>query len=48
MLLDGKLYKLVDSLDSLGVPSLKHVRKLVVSKAHTFAPGEPLSGEVCI
>ncbi len=46
--LDGKLYKLVDSLDSLGVPSLKNVKKLVVSKAHTFAPGEPLSGEVTI
>ncbi len=48
VLLDGKLYKLVDSLDSLGVPSLKHVRKLVVTAPHTFAPGEPLSGEVCI
>lgn len=46
--LDSKLYKLVDSLDSLGVPSLKNVKKLVVSKAHTFAPGEPLSGEVTI
>ena len=48
VLLDGKLYKLVDSLDSLGVPSLKHVSKLVVTKSHTFAPGEPLSGEVQI
>lgn len=48
VLLDGKLYKLVESLDALGVPSLKHVSKLVVSKPHTFAPGEPLSGEVCI
>ena len=46
--LDSKLYKLVDSLDSLGVPSLKNVKKLVVSKAHTFAPGEALSGEVTI
>lgn len=46
--LDSKLYKLVDSLDSLGVPSLKNVKKLVVSKVHTFAPGEPLVGEVTI
>lgn len=46
--LDSKLYKLVDSLDSLGVPSLKNVKKLVVSRAHTFAPGEPLVGEVTI
>lgn len=46
--LDSKLYKLVDSLDSLGVPSLKNVKKLVVSKVHTFAPGEALSGEVTI
>lgn len=48
VLLDGKLYKLVDSLDALGVPSLKNVSKLVVTKAHTFAPGEALSGEVQI
>lgn len=48
VLLDGKLYKLVESLDALGVPSLKHVSKLVVSKPHAFAPGAPLSGEVCI
>lgn len=48
VLLDGKLYKLVESLDALGVPSLKHVSKLVVTQPHTFAPGEPLSGEVCI
>ena len=48
VLLDGKLYKLVESLDALGVPSLKHVSKLVVSKPHAYAPGEPLSGEVCI
>ena len=44
----GKLYKLVDSLDALGVPSLKNVSKLVVTKAHTFAPGEALNGEVVI
>ena len=48
VLLDGKLYKLVESLETLGVPSLKNVSKLVVSKAHTFAPGEALSGEVVI
>lgn len=48
VLLDGKIYKLVESLDSLGVSSLKHVSKLVVTSPHTFAPGEPLSGEVCI
>ena len=48
VLLDGKLYKLVESLDALGVPSLKNVSKLVVTKAHTFAPGEALSGEVLI
>ncbi len=48
VLLEGKLYKLVDSLDALGVPSLKHVSKLVVTKVHRFAPGEPLCGEVQI
>lgn len=48
VLLDSKLYKLVDSLDALGVPSLKNVSKLVVTKPHTFAPGEALSGEVLI
>ncbi len=46
--LDSKLYKLVDSLDSLGVPSLKNVRKLTVTGSHTFAPGESLSGEVTV
>lgn len=46
--LDGKLYKLVDSLDALGVPSLKHVSKLTVTGAHHFADGEPLSGEVTV
>jgi UDP-N-acetylglucosamine pyrophosphorylase len=48
VLLEGKLYKLVESLETLGVPSLKHVSKLVVTKPHTFAPGESLSGEVVI
>ena len=48
VLLDGKLYKLVESLDALGVPSLKHVSKLVVTKPHSFTPGEALSGEVLI
>ncbi len=46
--LDGKLYKLVDSLESLGVPSLRHVTKLTVKVPHRFAEGEALSGEVCI
>lgn len=46
--LDSKLYKLVDSLDSLGVPSLKHVTKLTVSGLHHFVDGEPLSGEVTV
>lgn len=46
--LDSKLYKLVDSLDSLGVPSLKNVKKLTVTGSHRFAPGEPLSGEVTV
>ncbi len=44
--LDSKLYKLVDSLDALGVPSLKHVQKLTVTRPHSFAPGEPLCGVV--
>lgn len=46
--LDSKLYKLVDSLDSLGVPSLKHVTKLTVTGAHRFADDEPLCGEVTV
>ncbi len=46
--LDSKLYKLVDSLDSLGVPSLKNVKKLTVTGPHCFADGEPLSGEVTV
>ncbi len=46
--LDSKLYKLVDSLEALGVPSLKHVTKLTVKGPHHFADGEPLCGEVCI
>ena len=48
VLLDGKLYKLVESLETLGVPSLKNVSKLVVSKPHSFAPGEALAGEVSV
>ncbi len=39
-------YKLVDSLASLGVPSLKRVRRLTVRGPWTFAPGEPLEGDV--
>ncbi|MBR1996813.1 MAG: UTP--glucose-1-phosphate uridylyltransferase [Akkermansia sp.] len=46
--LDSKLYKLVDSLDALGVPSLKHVSKLTVTGPHHFTDGEPLSGEVSV
>lgn len=48
VLLDSKRYKLVDSLDALGVPSLKNVTRLVVNGEHHFAAGEALSGEVCI
>lgn len=44
--LDSKLYKLVDSLDSFGVPSLKNVSKLTVRGEHHFAAGEALAGEV--
>ena len=44
--LDPTLYKLVDSLESLGVPSLKHVRHLSVHSKHHFSPGEPLNGDV--
>ena len=40
VLLDSKLYKLVDSLDALGVPSLKNVKRLVVKGPHCFAAGE--------
>lgn len=46
--LDSKLYKLVDSLDALGVPSLKHVTKLTVNGPHQFSPGEALSGVVMV
>lgn len=46
--LDAKRYKLVDSLEALGVPSLKHVTKLTVSGEHHFADGEPLSGVVTL
>ena len=48
VLLDSKRYKLVDSLDALGVPSLKHVTKLVVNGEHHFQDGEALSGTVTI
>lgn len=46
--LDPQVYKLVDSLDALGVPSLKYVRHLTVTGTHCFTPGEPLQGEVHI
>lgn len=48
VVLDPKIYKLVDSLDRLGVPSLKNVKRLVVSRPHHFMDGEPLSGEVTV
>lgn len=48
VLLDSKLYKLVDSLDALGVPSLRHVQRLEVKCQHHFEPGEPLKGVVTI
>ncbi len=46
VLLDSKLYKLVDSLEGLGVPSLKNVKRLVVNVPHRFADGEALQGNV--
>lgn len=39
-------YKFVDSLDSLGVPSLKNATSLTVKGEHTFQPGEELHGDV--
>lgn len=39
-------YKLVDSLQPLGVPSLKKVRHLTVRGPWSFAPDEPLEGDV--
>ena len=39
-------YKLVDSLQALGVPSLKEVRRLTVRGPWSFAPDEPLKGDV--
>lgn len=44
--LDSSLYKLVDSLEELGVPSLKRVRHLTVHSKHHFSPGEELCGDV--
>lgn len=44
--LDSAEYKLVDSLNTLGVPSLKHVKRLTVHGKWSFTPGEALSGEV--
>ena len=46
VLLDAKCYRQVDSLAALGVPSLKHCRRLVVRGPHHFAGGESLCGEV--
>ncbi len=41
-------YKLADSLDALGVPSLKNVRRLTVDVPWHFEPGAVLSGDVHI
>lgn len=46
--LDPKIYKLVDSLDSLGLPSLLNVKKLVVRGKFRFEPGAALSGDVIL
>ena len=48
VLLNPKLYKLVESLGPLGVPSLKHARRLVLNGPHHFADGEPICGEVVL
>lgn len=42
--LDAKLYKMVDSLDELGLPSLVNVDKLTVRGKFRFPEGLPLSG----
>lgn len=44
--LDPQVYKLVDSLDALGIPSLKYVRHLTVRGRHRFREGEQLCGDV--
>ncbi len=44
--LDSKLYKLVDSLDSLGLPSLIGVTKLTLRGKFHFADGAILQGEL--
>lgn len=41
-------YKFVDSLDALGVPSLKHATSLKVTGEHVFRPGEELRGDVVV
>lgn len=46
--LDPKLYKLVDSLDGLGMTSLLNVDKLVVRGKFHFSPDARLSGEVIL
>lgn len=46
--LDPKLYKLVDSLDQLGMPSLLGVHKLTVRGRFHFEPGACLSGDVLL
>lgn len=46
--LDPELYKFVDSLDELGMPSLLNVQKLFVRGRHHFKPTALLSGEVIL
>ncbi len=46
--LDPQQYKLFDSLDALGMPSLKEVEKLVVRGKVHFKTGAALKGEVVI
>ncbi len=41
-------YKLVDSLSSLGVPSLKNVHHLTVRGPWKFSPNQPLKGDVSV
>lgn len=44
--LDSKLYKLVDSLDALGLPSLINADKVTIRGAFHFEPGCSLLGDV--
>lgn len=46
--LDGKLYKMVDSLNTLGLPSLVHADKVTVRGLFRFEPGCILQGDVTL